>query len=172
MASTIGETFGEAMLSSFVQLYAALRHGPMQWPSLLACSAARPNASCAGVGQLASPLQAALISFSQLHNVFSCQAPAKLSSLTPGSQVSFLSYATWLMPSWLKVPPNPPRDHSLWCNGPFGVEEYMVCRRDCCSVSSLNHVPIKAPTVFPRLESDFVILRLQLYTSELIRRPR
>eukprot|EP00435_Cladocopium_sp_Y103_P055902 s1011_g18.t1 len=37
-SSTIGETFGEAMLSSFVQLYAALRQGPMQWPSLLACS--------------------------------------------------------------------------------------------------------------------------------------
>lgn len=44
-SSTIGETFGEAMLSSFVQLYAALRQGPMQWPSLLACSATRPNAS-------------------------------------------------------------------------------------------------------------------------------
>ena len=40
-SSTIGETFGEAMLSSFVQLYAALRQGPMQWPSLLACSATR-----------------------------------------------------------------------------------------------------------------------------------
>ncbi|CAL1129124.1 unnamed protein product [Cladocopium goreaui] len=37
-SSIIGETFGEAMLSSFVQLYAALRHGPLQWPSLLACS--------------------------------------------------------------------------------------------------------------------------------------
>ena len=42
-SSTIGETLGEAMLSSFVQLYAALRHGPLQWPSLLACSAARPK---------------------------------------------------------------------------------------------------------------------------------
>eukprot|EP00435_Cladocopium_sp_Y103_P062073 s1011_g23.t1 len=35
-SSTVGETFGEAMLSSF--LYAALRQGPLQWPSLLACS--------------------------------------------------------------------------------------------------------------------------------------
>ena len=103
---------------------------------------------CAGVGQLASPLQAALISFSQLHNVFSCQAPAKLSSLTPGAQVSVLSYATWLMPSWLKVP------------------------RDCCSVSSLNRVPIKAPTVFPRLA---LIAALHVRTASRtsrIRRPR
>ena len=67
-SSIIGETFGEAMLSSFVQLYAALRHGPLQWPSLLACSAARPKASSGGGGQLATPLQAALISFSQLCN--------------------------------------------------------------------------------------------------------
>ena len=80
-SSIIGETFGEAMLSSFVQLYAALRHGPLQWPSLLACSAARPKASSGGGGQLASPLQAALISFSQL--------------------------CTKLMPRWLKVPPTP-----------------------------------------------------------------
>ena len=37
-SSTLGETFGEAMLSSFVQLYAALRHGQMHWPSLLVFS--------------------------------------------------------------------------------------------------------------------------------------
>ena len=91
-SSIIGETFGEAMLSSFVQLYAALRHGPLQWPSLLACSVARRKAF--GGGQLASPLQAALISFSQLRN--------------------------WLMPRWLKVPPQlSPRDRSLCCNGPL-----------------------------------------------------
>ena len=86
-SSIIGETFGEAMLSSFVQLYAALRHGPLQWPSLLACSAARPKASFGGGGQLASPLQAALISFSQLCN--------------------------WLMPRWLKVPPTLPKRSQL-----------------------------------------------------------
>ena len=108
-SSIIGETFGEAMLSSFVQLYAALRHGPLQWPSLLACSAARPKASFGG-GQLATPLQAALISFSQLRTKF--------------------------MPIWLKAPQLSPRDRSLCCNGPFGVEEYMVSRGDRCSVSS------------------------------------
>ena len=41
-STTIGETFGEALLSSFVQLYAALRQGPLQWPSLLAFSATWP----------------------------------------------------------------------------------------------------------------------------------
>ena len=86
-SSIIGETFGEAMLNSFVQLYAALRHGPLQWPSLLACSAARPKASSGGGGQLATPLQAALISFSQLCN--------------------------WLMPRWLKIPPTLPKRSQL-----------------------------------------------------------
>ena len=42
-STTIGETFGEALLSSFVQLYAALRQGPLQWPSLLAFSATWPR---------------------------------------------------------------------------------------------------------------------------------
>jgi len=41
-STTIGETFGEALLSAFVQLYAALRQGPLQWPSLLAFSATWP----------------------------------------------------------------------------------------------------------------------------------
>ena len=105
-SSIIGETFGEAMLSSFVQLYAALRHGPLQWPSLLACSAARQKASFGG-GQIASPLQAALISFSQLRN--------------------------WLMPRWLKVPPTLPKRSQLVLQWTFGVEEYMVFRGDPCS---------------------------------------